>query len=853
MTFMAIQHKNVAHCMSGIESLEPRLLFANLMADEIYLIDRNTRQRVTDPAPGTQVYIRGVFTATGVAPGTTVRLHRKIQNSTVYKDLPAETSWQQQATVDQNLYNWTVPPGVSKVSFILDPERKIAETAEDDNTFEFTIDAGSYTPAAIAPPPSLHSLPDAQYGLYLDFDGHFTAKFSRYSRVTTPVYDSDGDPTSFSETETAAIREVWQRVSEDFAPFNIDVTTEAPSAGRYKKFQRVCIGGDNADWALAGRAAGIAALRGFNAKDDPEPAYVFLGDFSDGPVYAPANLAEAASHEAGHAFGLDHQSKYNSAGELTDEYHRGSGDWSPLMGSGYRAISTWHNGPTPKGSATVQDDLAVLSGTANGFGYRPDDVPGAIAAARNLGPLDSPLSFSGLIGRNDDVDAFSFNVTKHTTGKLEVLVAKVGPNLDTILELRSATGILIQTSDPTDQTDARLTADLSPGTYFAIVKNNGVYGRLGHYVLNVTGAAAEIEVTTDGAGDPLQSSGEQGIDFGVVPQYSDGPRRTFLVRNRGDAQLTLQPPLLPPGFTLDEPLAESLEPGATDSFSVRMETTAAGSFSGRIIVFSNDADEASFGVPLTGNVTTFGPNLTATALAGALPSSAIAGAKVKVKGLAVSVANTGNAAAIGKVVVTLVLSQDLFVGADDVAVGKPSNQPLKLQPQQSKRYGVRLTSLPIVPDGDYFLLAHMNTSTTVVETDPSDNVAATATSIRVVRPFINLVNAWDGNLASILTRGQKSQLSLPVRNDGNSMAKGLVNVHVLASADRLLDDGDALWAKRSIKLSLKAGSRKILRYTFSRLTHSAPSYYLIVVLVPELSLVEGNSTDNVAVAQSLSV
>ena len=41
--------------------------------------------------------------------------------------------------------------------------------------------------------------------------------------------DSDGDFTSFNAAEQAAIARIWQRAAEDFAPFDVDVTTEEPA------------------------------------------------------------------------------------------------------------------------------------------------------------------------------------------------------------------------------------------------------------------------------------------------------------------------------------------------------------------------------------------------------------------------------------------------------------------------------------------------------------------------------------------------------------------------------------------------------------------------------------------------
>ena len=77
--------------------------------------------------------------------------------------------------------------------------------------------------------PVLNSNSSASASLYLDFNGHFESVWGSYTNVTTPVYDVDGDRTTFSDLELANIRDIWTTVAEDYAPFNINVTTVEPS------------------------------------------------------------------------------------------------------------------------------------------------------------------------------------------------------------------------------------------------------------------------------------------------------------------------------------------------------------------------------------------------------------------------------------------------------------------------------------------------------------------------------------------------------------------------------------------------------------------------------------------------
>src|SRR5262245_49403282 len=83
--------------------------------------------------------------------------------------------------------------------------------------------------------PVLNSNPAAPIALFLDFDGHIQDRFTTPSGVSIPKtavlpFSVDTDTSSFSAADVAAIREIWRRVAEDFAPFNVDVTTVQPAA-----------------------------------------------------------------------------------------------------------------------------------------------------------------------------------------------------------------------------------------------------------------------------------------------------------------------------------------------------------------------------------------------------------------------------------------------------------------------------------------------------------------------------------------------------------------------------------------------------------------------------------------------
>jgi len=332
--------------------------------------------------------------------------------------------------------------------------------------------------------PQLSSRPGAPATLYLDFDGDTQAQWGGHSNVVTSPYDTDGNKSSFSATETAAIREIWARVSEDYAPFNVNVTTVPPPRLADRVAAKIDIGGSYSDWygTLAG---GVSYVGGF-ASGASNVGFVFSQTLSSGN---PRYVGEAVSHEAGHLFGLEHQSAW-SGSQLVSEYNNGNAAWAPIMGNSYYATrSTWANGPTDESATSSEDELAIIASSTNGFGYVPDDYGNTITTAAALPVTSGSVNVSGLIGRNDDRDVFKFS-TSGGALNLTLSPASVGADLDGVLELQNSAGKTLVIANPSGSLGATLASTLAAGTYYLIVHSSGGYGNLGRYSIHGTVAAA---------------------------------------------------------------------------------------------------------------------------------------------------------------------------------------------------------------------------------------------------------------------------------------------------------------------------------------------------------------------------
>jgi hypothetical protein len=341
--------------------------------------------------------------------------------------------------------------------------------------------------ALFAQSPILNSHPSAQPTIFLDFDGQTLSGTSW--NVNGPLYLG---PSNMNNDQ---ITEVFNRIAEDYRPFNVNITTDSSKYWSAPARQRMrVIFTISYEWY--GRAGGVAYVNSFTWGDNT-PCFVFTGLLG----YNTKNVAEAGSHEAGHTLGLRHQSRYDPVCNKTEEYNSGNGSgqiaWAPIMGVGYyRNQTTWHNGPNPYGCTNAQDDLAVITKTANGITFRTDDHAANTKTASNITITNGKLITEGLINTNTDEDMFELQMP--TNGKLKLAVTpkgigagETGSNLDVSLTLYNSRSQLIDTYNQPEALSATIDTTLNAGTYFLLVSGTGNaytadYASLGAYTVDGT-------------------------------------------------------------------------------------------------------------------------------------------------------------------------------------------------------------------------------------------------------------------------------------------------------------------------------------------------------------------------------
>jgi len=372
----------------------------------------------------------------------------------------------------------------------------------------------------------LHSRPGAPNVVFIDFDGHTisgTAWNGAESSYDALPYDLDGTPSTFNTTERGRIVDIWHRVSEDLAPFDIDVTTEDPGTyDRYTGHILVTHTIDGAGKNMPSNGGGGVAYVGVFGNSSYHtyysPALVYYNHLGGG---GETYVAEASSHEFGHNLGLSHDGTTSGT-----TYYQGHGSglvsWAPIMGNSYyNNLTQWSKGEYT-GANQTQNDLTIIDGRLGSVGDDHGDTP-ATATALDVGGDGSVISSNpehdphnilpenkGVISSSSDVDVFSFAagsgiVNLAITPAWDAFyrsTSRRGANLDIDAELRDVSGEFVTSSDPADNTSATINTTVSAGTYYLLISGVGNavtpysdYDSLGQYFINGSVPSASVDTT----------------------------------------------------------------------------------------------------------------------------------------------------------------------------------------------------------------------------------------------------------------------------------------------------------------------------------------------------------------------
>jgi hypothetical protein len=327
------------------------------------------------------------------------------------------------------------------------------------------------------------SRPGAKKIIFLDFDGATVSN----TDWNTSLWG--GEPRTVGRVYPAGglIKAVWSSVAEDFAPFDVNVTTRQPTDDALNRSTpqddtfgiTVIFTSDNVVCPRTCNGASIPSSFGVPRKNT---VWIFAPNPFDGH--------NVASHELGHTLGLLHH------GTVTSEYFSPIAGWAPIMGldpllPNGPELTQWSRGDYPSAGRPGQDDIELI---AQQLG-RISDSNTSIATAGSVKVDPAPESYreftsEHIISRDTDHDFFAVDVTN---GYLKVRLQRVfpGSNLVPRLAIVDSSGATLKVGVPNPMEPMFLTveADLANGRHYVEVSGVGrtgafsAYGSLGYYQL----------------------------------------------------------------------------------------------------------------------------------------------------------------------------------------------------------------------------------------------------------------------------------------------------------------------------------------------------------------------------------
>lgn len=422
------------------------------------------------------------------------------------------------------------------------------------------------------------------------------------------------------------------------------------------------------------------------------------------------------------------------------------------------------------------DDLVTANATGGSVTVLPGNGDGTFGTAINTpvpgaAPNGGPLKVRMAHVNSDSNPDLICLLSSGSSGDAEVLLG----NGDGTFRV----GNLISLGVGTQTAIAAGFLDTDNFTDIVLANSSQVTSLLNTTSTDTTPPTASIATT-----QPAVHTGDSTIQFSVT--YTD--TQQVDTSTLGNLNLTVT---TPGGSTQQAKLVSTnLTPAATvtATYSIQaLGSSASQADDGTYTVTANSNSVTNAdGIALAGgtvgqlniNVTNpNGPNLVPSVTV-RNPASAVAGTRFA-GATRVTVLNSGNQLAKGTIVIDLYASQSQTIPSGATPLESVTRR-INLKPSARTVFGLPGFKWPADVAGDYFVVADVNATQSLTETDYSDNVGISSTPTKVAQPFVDIDNIWSGKLPATFKVGRRTPLVVALQNLGNVAAHGTATYTVQA-------------------------------------------------------------------------
>jgi len=356
----------------------------------------------------------------------------------------------------------------------------------------------------------LQSKPNANKVLYLNYwggvlsDTAWNDEYNNTEDISYTAYSSDGDSASFSTTDLSMMWKAWRETVEDYAPFDVNVTTDQSVYDAMASEDRSMIIATTS-WAWFGeKVGGVANFDSFGND------YSGIGGAWNKSLDA---FGQTMSHEAGHQMGLQHDGKLGFV-----EYYLGHGanaEWGPIMGAPYgKTYVQWSKGEYQSAN-NPEDDLEIIKAKLGDDDDVIGNTQGTAYEISSSAYIEGVIEPRGLLA-GMDTDVYRFNLTSlqdaevHISPVLGDYTQRYGSNLSLYARLTDGTNDYADSSQVSpfhaQNNVLSFNGPLEAGTYYLIItalspnpdwsSGFGEYANAGIYSVSLASSVNEPDLVS---------------------------------------------------------------------------------------------------------------------------------------------------------------------------------------------------------------------------------------------------------------------------------------------------------------------------------------------------------------------